>query len=101
MGEQIKTCIQTVKIMKRLHVMLKVNNLQESIEFYNTLFGTVPTTLKEDYAKWFVEDPKVNFSIAERPGEKGIEHLGIQAESESELAEVRENRPCIKRNFKA
>jgi catechol 2,3-dioxygenase-like lactoylglutathione lyase family enzyme len=77
--------------MKRLHVMLKVNDLNESIKFYSALFGTEPTTQKDDYAKWLIEDPKVNFSIAERPGEKGIEHLGIQAESETELEEVRHN----------
>lgn len=77
--------------MKRLHVMLKVSDLEESIEFYNHLFGTEPTTRKEYYAKWMLDDPRVNFSIAERPGAKGIEHLGIQAENEAELEEIREN----------
>ena len=75
--------------MKRMHVMLKVNNLNESIEFYNSLFGSDPTVQKEDYAKWMLDDPRVNFSIAERPGAKGIEHLGIQAESEEELDDLR------------
>lgn len=75
--------------MKRMHVMLKVNELNESIEFYKTLFGTDPTVQKEDYAKWILEDPRVNFSIAERQGDKGIEHLGIQAESEKELEDLR------------
>jgi catechol 2,3-dioxygenase-like lactoylglutathione lyase family enzyme len=75
--------------MKRMHVMLRVNNLNESIEFYNTLFGTDPTVQKEDYAKWMLDDPRVNFSIAERPGTKGIEHLGIEAESEEELEDLR------------
>ncbi len=77
--------------MKRMHVMLKVNNLNESVEFYRTLFGTKPTVQKDDYAKWMLDDPRVNFSIAERAGEKGIEHLGIQAESEEELEELRGN----------
>lgn len=77
--------------MKRMHVMLKVNDLDESIEFYNTLFGTDPTVRKKDYAKWMLEDPRVNFSIAERPGAKGIEHLGIEAETEAELEELRTN----------
>ncbi len=77
--------------MKRMHVMLKVNNLNESVEFYSTLFGVAPTKQKEDYAKWMLEDPRVNFSIAEREGTKGIEHLGIEAESEEELLELRSN----------
>jgi len=77
--------------MKRMHVMLKVNSLDESIEFYSTLFGTAPTKRKEDYAKWMLDDPRVNFSIAERDGEKGIEHLGIEAETEDELVELRSN----------
>ena len=77
--------------MKRMHVMLKVNNLNESVEFYSTLFGVAPTKQKEDYAKWMLDDPRVNFSIAEREGTKGIEHLGIEAESEEELLELRSN----------
>lgn len=75
--------------MKRMHVMLKVNNLNESIEFYSTLFGVAPTKQKEDYAKWMLDDPRVNFSIAQRKGNKGIEHLGIEAETEEELSELR------------
>ncbi|MGD8426298.1 MAG: ArsI/CadI family heavy metal resistance metalloenzyme [Balneolaceae bacterium] len=75
--------------MKRMHVMLKVKNLSESIEFYRTLFGAEPTVQKKDYAKWMLDDPRVNFSIAERAGTKGIEHLGIQAESDKELDELR------------
>ncbi|MDX1636797.1 MAG: ArsI/CadI family heavy metal resistance metalloenzyme [Balneolaceae bacterium] len=71
--------------------MLKVKNLEESVHFYSNLFGTDPTTRKEDYAKWMLDDPRVNFSIAERPGPKGIEHLGIQAENEEELEEIRTN----------
>ena len=77
--------------MKRMHVMLKVNDLNESVEFYSTLFGASPTKQREDYAKWMLDDPRVNFSIAEREGAKGIEHLGIEAESEEELLELRSN----------
>lgn len=77
--------------MKRMHVMLKVNDLNESVEFYKTLFGSKPSVQKEDYAKWMLDDPRVNFSIAERSGEKGIEHLGIQAEDEQELEDLRKN----------
>lgn len=77
--------------MKRMHIMLKVNNLAESIEFYSTLFGVSPTKQKADYAKWMLDDPRVNFSIAERDGAKGIEHLGIEAETEGELEELRSN----------
>lgn len=77
--------------MKRMHVMLKVKNLNESVKFYSTLFGEAPTKQKEDYAKWMLDDPRVNFSIAEREGDKGIEHLGIEAESEDELAALRSN----------
>jgi catechol 2,3-dioxygenase-like lactoylglutathione lyase family enzyme len=71
--------------MKRLHVNLSVNNLTESIAFYTALFGTAPTTRKDDYAKWLIDDPRVNFSITEQPSRAGLEHLGIQAESEAEL----------------
>lgn len=77
--------------MKRMHVMLKVNNLNESVEFYRTLFGVEPTKQKEDYAKWMLDDPRLNFSIAVREGAKGIEHLGIEAESKEELEELRAN----------
>jgi catechol 2,3-dioxygenase-like lactoylglutathione lyase family enzyme len=71
--------------------MLKVNDLNESVQFYSTLFGVDPTKQKEDYAKWMLDDPRVNFSIAEREGDEGIEHLGIETESEEELAELRSN----------
>lgn len=75
--------------MKRLHVHVGVSDLDQSIAFYSTLFGAKPTVTKADYAKWMLEDPRVNFAIsAERHAAKGIEHLGIQAESSDELAEV-------------
>jgi catechol 2,3-dioxygenase-like lactoylglutathione lyase family enzyme len=75
--------------MKRLHVHVGVNDLQQSIGFYSTLFGTEPTVTKADYAKWMLDDPRVNFAIsAGNHAAKGIEHLGIQVESDEELAEV-------------
>lgn len=75
--------------MKRLHVHVGVEDLDRSIAFYSTLFGADPTVAKADYAKWMLEDPRVNFAISSgRHAAKGIEHLGIQVESSDELAEV-------------
>ena len=74
--------------MKRLHVHVGVNDLEQSIRFYSTLFAADPAVLKDDYAKWMLEDPRVNFAISRRNEQKGIEHLGIQAESTDELAQV-------------
>ena len=76
--------------MKRLHVMLQVRDLDESVGFYTALFAAEPTVRKDDYAKWMLEDPRVNFSIGSRGDGSGIEHLGIQAETAEELAELRE-----------
>lgn len=74
--------------MKRLHVSLAVSDLNQSIDFYSTLFGQAPTMLKPDYAKWMVEDPKVNFSIGTGHGEPGLDHLGIQVDNTDELRGV-------------
>ena len=75
--------------MKRLHVHVGVADLDRSIQFYSALFGAGPSVAKPDYAKWMLEDPRVNFAIsAGRHETGGIEHLGIQAEDEAELAEV-------------
>ena len=75
--------------MKRLHVHVGVEDLDQSIRFYSTLFGAVPTVTKPDYAKWMLKDPQVNFAIsAGNHARKGIEHLGIQVESSDELSEV-------------
>ncbi|HYD37302.1 MAG TPA: ArsI/CadI family heavy metal resistance metalloenzyme [Allosphingosinicella sp.] len=75
--------------MKRLHVHVGVENLDQSIAFYSTLFGTQPSRVESDYAKWMLEDPRVNFAISSgRHSGTGIEHLGIQVESPDELAEV-------------
>ncbi|MFC7537883.1 ArsI/CadI family heavy metal resistance metalloenzyme [Sphingomonas sp. GCM10030256] len=78
--------------MKRLHVHVGVNDLSRSVPFYSTLFGAEPTVLKGDYAKWMLEDPRVNFAISSgNHAAKGIEHLGIQVESGEELTEVYEH----------
>src|SRR5690242_13774138 len=88
-------------MMKRLHVHVSVDDLAQSIRFYSTLFAAEPTVIKSDYAKWMLEDPRVNFAISKRAvGASGISHLGIQAEDEAELAEVcdrlsRAERPII------
>lgn len=74
--------------MKRLHVHVSVIDLDESIRFYSNLFASQPTVRKGDYAKWMLEDPRVNFAISKREKATGIRHLGIQAETEDELAEV-------------
>lgn len=75
--------------MKRMHVHVGVSDLDRSIAFYSTLFGAEPRVLKTDYAKWMLDDPRVNFAIsAGRHAAQGIEHLGIQAEDAGELTEV-------------
>ena len=74
--------------MKRFHVHVAVDDLAQSVRFYATLFATEPTVLKLDYAKWMLDDPRVNFAISQRGGKSGIQHLGVQVEDEAELAEV-------------
>jgi catechol 2,3-dioxygenase-like lactoylglutathione lyase family enzyme len=74
--------------MKRLHVHIAVDDLDKSIGFYSVLFGTEPSVLKNDYAKWMLEDPKVNLAISQRRRSAGVDHLGIQVESDGELREV-------------
>lgn len=74
--------------MKRFHVHVAVENLDESVKFYATLFGSEPSVVKTDYAKWMLDDPRVNFAISQRGAAPGIEHLGIQVENEIELNEV-------------
>ena len=75
--------------MKRFHVHVGVTDLDRSIAFYNHLFGSEPTVVKPDYAKWMLEDPRVNFAVSLREGAvKGIEHVGLQVEDQAELGEV-------------
>ncbi len=74
--------------MKRLHVHIAVDDLERSIGFYSALFAAEPSVVKDDYAKWMLDDPRVNLAISARGAKVGVEHLGIQAESAEELAEV-------------
>src|SRR5438270_1401430 len=89
------------RAMKRLHVHVSVDDLAQSTRFYSTLFAAEPTVVKDDYVKWMLDDPRVNFAISTRAGRAaGISHLGIQAEDEDELAEVydrlaRAERPIV------
>lgn len=74
--------------MKRLHVHVAVENLADSIAFYSELFAAEPTVTKLDYAKWMLDDPRVNFAVSARGAALGVDHLGMQVESDAELAEV-------------
>ena len=74
--------------MKRLHVHVAVNDLDNAIGFYSTLFAAEPNVVKPDYAKWMLDDPRVNFAISSRGARAGLNHLGIQVENEAELADV-------------
>ena len=76
--------------MKRFHIHVGVENLDESIRFYSALFGAEPVKTKSDYAKWLLEDPRVNFAISTRAKKQGVDHLGIQVDEERELTEVRD-----------
>lgn len=75
--------------MKRFHIHIGVNNLDDSIRFYNALFGAEPVKVKSDYAKWMLEDPRINFAISTRADTHGVEHLGIQVDNAAELVELR------------
>ncbi|SDC57354.1 ArsI/CadI family heavy metal resistance metalloenzyme [Paraburkholderia lycopersici] len=75
--------------MKRMHIHVSVDNLDESIRFYRAMFGNAePTVLKPDYCKWELADPAVNFAISKRGAKLGVDHIGIQVETEAELAEM-------------
>src|SRR6202030_3587823 len=95
------TPLRQERAMKRLHVHVAVEDLAQSTRFYSTLFAAEPTVVKDNYVKWMLGDPRVNFAISARPGRAaGISHLGIQVEDEAELAEVydrlaRAERPTI------
>jgi hypothetical protein len=74
--------------MKRFHVHIAVESIAQSTPFYTTLFGQAPTVAKSDYAKWMLDDPRINFAISERParaGQTGLDHLGFQMDSSPEL----------------
>ena len=74
--------------MKRFHVHVSVHDLEQSIRFYSALFGAEPAVKKPDYAKWMLEDPRINFAISNRRTKAGIDHLGLQAENGGELEEI-------------
>ena len=74
--------------MKRLHVHVAVHDLQQSIRFYSALFAAQPAVKKDDYAKWMLDDPRVNFAISTRADKAGLDHLGIQAENGAELEDL-------------
>ena len=74
--------------MKRFHVHVAVPDLQRSIRFYSTMFGAEPSVVKDDYAKWMIEDPRVNFAISQRGSAAGVNHLGFQVDDSSELEEI-------------
>ena len=74
--------------MKRLHIHVSVEDIAKSVGFYSTLFATQPAVQKPDYAKWMLEDPRVNFAISARGVQTGLDHLGIQVETDEELQEI-------------
>jgi len=74
--------------MKRLHLHVSVPDLGQSIQFYETLFGAPPSVVKDDYAKWMLEDPRVNFAISAHDRPAGVDHVGIQVDSAAELGEL-------------
>ena len=75
--------------MKRIHIHIGVEKLDESIRFYSAIFGAEPVKTKPDYAKWMLEDPRVNFAISTRASKTGVDHLGIQVDDNDELQEIR------------
>jgi len=76
--------------MKRFHVHAHVDDLKASVAFYSQLFAAEPTRLESDYAKWMIDDPRINFAISARGGEPGVDHLGFQTDSDEELVELKE-----------
>lgn len=74
--------------MKRFHVNVSVGDLERSIEFYRTLFGEEPVLVKDDYAKWMLDDPRVNFAISLSEGARGVNHVGLQADTTEELGDI-------------
>lgn len=76
--------------MKRLHIHIAVDDLEQNIRFYSTLFQSGPTVLEADYAKWLLDDPRVNFAVSNRGRRPGLDHLGVQVESNQELEAVQQ-----------
>src|SRR6185295_12863503 len=84
-----ETHIRQESQMKRFHVHVAVDDLAANIRFYSTVFGQSPTVEKRDYAKWMLDDPRVNFAISQRGLKAGLDHLGLQVESDEELSRMR------------
>ena len=76
--------------MKRFHVHVSVDDLSANVRFYTTVFGLPPTVLKDDYAKWMLDDPRINFAISKRGMNPGLDHLGVQVDSSDELTALRD-----------
>ncbi len=76
--------------MKRFHVHVSVDDLANNVRFYSAMFGVPPSVEKPDYAKWMLDDPRINFAISERGGVAGVNHLGFQVDSDEELGVLRE-----------
>ena len=76
--------------MKRMHIHVGVENLEQGIAFYNALFAAQPVKTKADYAKWMLDDPHINFAISTRSAKLGVDHLGIQVDEDSELEALRD-----------
>ena len=74
--------------MKRLHVHIKVENIEESARFYAALFGREPDKREPDYAKWMLDDPSANVSISKRSGAAGVDHVGVQVDNDAALSEI-------------
>jgi catechol 2,3-dioxygenase-like lactoylglutathione lyase family enzyme len=83
--------------MKRFHIHLSVEDLDRNIEFYSILFGCDPTVRHEDYAKWMLDDPRVNFAISNRGNRFGLDHLGVQAEDDQELQDIKQRLDATQR----
>jgi len=75
--------------MSRFHIHIAVDDLAQSVAFYSAVFGGQPSVLKDDYAKWALDDPKLNFAISTRGKDKGVDHIGLQAEDDAELQSIR------------
>ena len=76
--------------MKRMHIHIGVDSLEQGIRFYSALFNAAPAKTKTDYAKWMLDDPRINFAISTRAGQTGVNHLGLQVDEDAELEELRE-----------
>ncbi len=86
--------------MKRFHVHVAVHDLEQSVRFYSALFAAEPTVKKDDYAKWQLDDPRVNFAISARAMKNGLDHLGIQAEDNISISEQKGASCCYARSDK-